>query len=236
MNKKTTMTYFDVIEACGEAGCPLCRINRRTSESYIDSILYEMVNDPKVRSDFAAARGYCNRHAWMMPQGNGRSLNVALMQKTALAAALEVLDKANYHHTPGHRLRRMFSGTAPSPATRELVAALEPQIDCAVCQREIEMQFLALNALLDHLHDPDMLHAFEQSSGLCLPHFRAALSVVRDEGIYSQLVKLQRTHLERLRDELAEFIRKNDYQHAGEGFGAEGNSWLRAIGIVSGEK
>ena len=236
MNKKTTMTYFDVIEACAEAGCPLCRLNRRTSEHYIDAILYEMVNDPKVRSNFAAARGYCKRHAWIMPQGHGRSLGIALMHRTALVATLRVLDKASYHRARGDSLRRMFSGASPAPATHDLVATLEPQIECTVCRHEVDMEKIALNALLDHLHDPDMIRAFEQSSGLCLPHFRTALTLVQDEDTFSRLVKLQRTRLERLRDELSEFIRKNDYHYIAEGFGVEGDSWLRAIGVVSGEK
>ena len=36
--------------------------------------------------------------------------------------------------------------------------------------------------------------------------------------------------------ELAEFIRKNDYQFSAEGFGKEGDSWLRAIGMIAGSR
>src|SRR3990172_3987624 len=107
-NKNRTMAYFDVFEACSETGCPLCRLNRRASERYVDAVLYEMVNDPKVRGDFGAARGYCNRHAWLMPEGYGRSLGIALMQRTALLAALQVLDEVGYR-PPGNLLKRMLS-------------------------------------------------------------------------------------------------------------------------------
>jgi hypothetical protein len=236
-NQNKTMAYFDVIEACGQAGCPLCRLNQRTAERYVDSVLYEMVNDPKVRADFAASRGYCNRHAWLMPEGHGRSLGIAMLQRTALIAALEALDEAGYR-TPGHLLRRMLSGDANggSPATRDLVAALEPQVECSVCQQEADMEGVALNALLDHLDEADMARAFEQSAGLCLPHFRRALALIQDEKTFARFGQMQRAHLERLRAELSEFIRKNDYRYIAEGYGAEGDSWLRATGIVSSEK
>jgi len=237
-NKNRTMAYFDVFEACSETGCPLCRLNQRASERYVDSVLYEMVNDPIVRAEFAAACGYCNRHAWLMPEGHGRSLGIALMQRTALLAVLQVMDGIDYQ-VPGHLLRRIFSGNAnaaSSLATHDLVAALEPQTGCPACQHEADMERIALAALLDHLNDADMTRAFEKSSGLCLPHFRRALALIQDEKVFIRLIEIQRSHLERLRDELSEFIRKNDYRYIAEGFGMEGDSWLRAIGIVSGEK
>jgi hypothetical protein len=238
-NQNRTMAYFDVIEACSEAGCPLCRLSQRASERYVNAVLYEMVNDPKVRADFCAARGYCNRHAWMMPEGYGRSLGIALMQKSALDTALRTLDMGDYRE-PGGLLRRMWpidpDAGAPSPATRDLVAALDPQIECPACYHEAEMEHIALTTLLNHLDDADMLRGFEQSAGMCLPHFRRALALVRDERMFARLLQVQRRHLERLSDELSEFIRKNDYRYIAEGFGIEGDSWLRAIGIVSGEK
>ncbi len=39
-----------------------------------------------------------------------------------------------------------------------------------------------------------------------------------------------------LRDELAEFIRKQDYRFRDEGLGAEGDAWIRAIAQVSGAR
>jgi hypothetical protein len=59
---------------------------------------------------------------------------------------------------------------------------------------------------------------------------------VRNDRTLAQLVDLQRRTMGELRDELAEFIRKNDYRFRHEGFGKEGDSWLRAIGIICGEQ
>jgi hypothetical protein len=47
---------------------------------------------------------------------------------------------------------------------------------------------------------------------------------------------IQREKLEGLRTELAEFIRKSDYRMIQEGFGTEGDAWLRAVGMVIGAR
>ena len=65
---------------------------------------------------------------------------------------------------------------------------------------------------------------------------RLALGAATDETIYETLITIHREKLETLRDELAEFIRKNDYQIIREGFGAEGDAWLRAIGTIVGSR
>jgi len=81
-----------------------------------------------------------------------------------------------------------------------------------------------------------MAEALQTSDGICLPHLRLALGYVRNDSICDQLLTIHRDKLARLRTELAEFIRKNDYQAFQEGFGAEGDAWLRAIGMIAGSR
>jgi hypothetical protein len=50
-----------------------------------------------------------------------------------------------------------------------------------------------------------------------------------------RLLALQRECLQRLHDELTEFIRKNDYRFSGEGMGPGRDSWVRAVEIVAGK-
>jgi hypothetical protein len=59
---------------------------------------------------------------------------------------------------------------------------------------------------------------------------------VRDPSDVERLRAIHYDKLESLKAELDEFIRKNDYQFAGEGFGKEGDAWLRAIGMVVGKR
>jgi hypothetical protein len=81
-----------------------------------------------------------------------------------------------------------------------------------------------------------MIQALQASDGLCLAHLRLALEHVRDQSASDQLLLIHREKLENLRSELSEFIRKNDYQAMKEGFGREGDAWLRAVGMVVGKR
>jgi hypothetical protein len=48
------------------------------------------------------------------------------------------------------------------------------------------------------------------------------------------LVEVQQAVWQRLRADLQEFIRKNDYRFKNEGSGPEDDAWLRAIEAVAG--
>ena len=76
--------------------------------------------------------------------------------------------------------------------------------------------------------------ALAASDGLCLPHLRRALELVRTESAFESLLAVTRERLLELQSELDEFIRKHDYRFQSEGFDSEGDSWLRAIGIICG--
>jgi hypothetical protein len=86
------------------------------------------------------------------------------------------------------------------------------------------------------MSSPEVMDALRASDGFCLPHLTQALEGIKDISMGETLVSIQRTKLEGLKTELAEFIRKNDYQAIKEGFGREGDAWLRSIGMVAGAR
>ena len=58
------LLYFTVLEAFQKAkGCALCELEAEATRRYLDSLLYESVNDPGVRENLVRAKGYCRRHA-----------------------------------------------------------------------------------------------------------------------------------------------------------------------------
>src|SRR6185503_13974850 len=92
-----------------------------------------------------------------------------------------------------------------------------------------------LVALQQHLTGPDNLAAaYRTSQGLCLPHFRRVLAPITDPETFTALVEAQKAVWQRLSAELAEFIRKKDHRFQHEGYGPEGDAWLRAIEAVVG--
>ena len=60
--------YDDIKEALGKPGCAFCRLRDKTTYSYVDALLFELVNDPESRELFNKARGYCNRHMDLLLQ------------------------------------------------------------------------------------------------------------------------------------------------------------------------
>jgi hypothetical protein len=232
MSKQPTRTpvYFDLLKACHEPGCLICRLSQRAVQSYVDGVLYESVNDPDVQAQIVAARGYCNQHAWLLPEGQGRSLGVAILQRAVLKDILAEI--GGRRRSLGRAVRRLTKSNRPE----SFLAALKPRRECPVCQQQASIEQMALSELLKQLNDPELLEAFRQSAGLCVPHFRAALQLISDDAAEQTLLALQGAHLKRLHEQLSEFIRKNDYRFAREGYGVEGDSWLRAIGMVSGQK
>jgi hypothetical protein len=217
------MGHFDLIEACAEPGCPVCRLSLKLTRRYVDSILYEYVNDPGVRDEIRQSRGYCNEHAWWMPDIRGAGLGVAIIQRDVVQTVLELTET-------------LRNGRNARQSAQELLKRLQPTAECPVCAHRRTMEDIALGTLLQHIGEEKLAAALAGSAGLCLPHFSRALERVDDTEALQQLVALQRHTLTELRDDLTEFIRKNDYRFRDEGFGKEGDSWRRAIAIVSGER
>jgi hypothetical protein len=51
--------FYDLRQAFGEPGCALCRLLAQAADGYIDSLLWELVNDPALRLELNQTRGYC---------------------------------------------------------------------------------------------------------------------------------------------------------------------------------
>jgi hypothetical protein len=220
---KTDTLYWDLLEACAKPGCPLCRVSLAFVRSYLDSTMYERVNDFGVRAALRDARGYCNAHAWMLTEGYGVVLGTAIIQRDVLNAVLKAADVA-----PLGRGTRQYA--------QYILRRLRPTAECPACANQRTMEDIAVQTLLKYLDDARLAAALAETSGLCLPHFSRALELVEDSDRLQRLLRFQWQALEGLCDELSELIRKHDYRFKDEGFGEEGDSWLRATGIVSAER
>ena len=47
-------------------GCPICRLRQEAEIAYIQTLLYEYVNDGYTRLGFVRSRGACPWHAWLL--------------------------------------------------------------------------------------------------------------------------------------------------------------------------
>mgnify|MGYP003617669110 CR=1 FL=1 len=235
----TRVPYLDeLLAALGQPGCAFCRLLDATTDRYIDAVLFEMVNDVKVRDELNAARGLCGRHAPLLVRTGG-ALGSATMMQGVLKVLLRQLDAAEVEGVAPSRLRGLMRVVDPGgthPAVERLAGSLAPQAPCPACA--IEATFAAhytATLLAQIMPDNPIAATYRDSDGLCLPHFRMVVGRALPGPALNALVAAQRAVWERLNGELEEFLRKSDYRFQKEPFGAERDSWQRAISAVSGQ-
>lgn len=232
------ITTYKLLEACHQPGCPVCRLEQQTVEHYLDSQFYENVNSPRWRDWLNASLGFCHEHAWLaVNQHLGDALGFAIIYRGVIHSTLDHLksDPPSSSRRHWKSLLQRFPEQARNLAEKMLYA-LTPQKHCPACQHRDETTRLTLSVLAQALSTPEMFEALEASEGLCFPHLRLALEQVREVSACERLLSIHRARLESLESELTEFIRKNDYRFKAEGFGREGNAWLRAVGLIIGSR
>ena len=231
----TSVTTFNLIKACHEPGCPVCRLEQQSVERYLDNQFYENVNSPDFRYTLRLSMGFCQEHAWLAANERlGDALGFAIIYHDVIGAALERLDKGVPPPTRRwENLLKCIPEQVSAPVYK-VVFALTPQKRCPACQKRDEMVLIMVSSLAEDLGQTELGQALRASDGLCLPHLRLCLKAVQDSATCEKLISIHREKLEALHAELAELIRKNDYRFMKEGLGKEGDSWLRALAIVIG--
>ena len=235
-------SYFELLDACALPGCPICRLEAKVVRNYLDAILYENVNDPETQIELRQSWGYCHAHAWQLPDvAGGPALGAAILYRQIIGDALGNIEQASYAPTAWWSLkqaRKWPDDRQPATATAAVVRRLEPQAPCPACTHRDKMIDLTLDTLLETLarRDEPIQSALGASAGLCLPHLRRAFELTRDETAFVDLRSVTQARLAQLKQEMDEFIRKNDYRFQHEGFGAEGDRWRRALAWLVGEE
>jgi hypothetical protein len=214
-------------------------LEQRDVERYLDRQFYENVNSPQWRDSLRASLGFCHEHAWLAVNKRlGDALGFSIIYRDLINSVLREL---NDDDKPSRTSRRWTSSLRQIPeAARKLIertlTALTPRKRCPVCEHRDESTRRVLSVLVEELETSQMTEALETSEGLCLSHLRLALEHVKDVSGCETLLNIHREKLEDLSAELGEFIRKNDYQAIKEGFGTEGNAWLRAVSMIVGSR
>lgn len=231
-------TFHDLIEACEQSGCPVCRVEGRILERYIENLFYESVNDIKTRERLRASLGFCREHARMATDRRlGNALGFAIIYQDVITNILRGLEKDAVAPN-SFRLPALLKQVPEqvSATVQRVLYALTPHKHCLVCQQQEKTTQLVVSALVEGLTEPQLADALRSSNGLCIPHLKKTFESVRDITTSDLLLSIHRAQLESLRGELAEFIRKNDYRFKDEGIGAEGDSWRRAVNKLTGNK
>ena len=228
----TPSMVYDVIEACADPGCPLCRVSLRWGGRFMAAILYEEVTDPHTRGRLKQSFGFCHDHAWQAADVGGTLLGISIIYRGLLGQ----IDKALAHASPGSQKSWWKKLGASSSADPGGIPGLAPVDPCPACVYLAEMEETALVALTDALPGNQRLREglSQANGGLCLPHLRRALELARSQEAFAFLQESTRTRLATLQGEMDEFIRKYDHRFRKEEWGEERDSWQRAIRWVAG--
>jgi len=222
-----SLTRAELLTAFEHQGCPLCWMLRRASRRYLYHVLHEYVLDGGLRVKLHRALGFCRQHAWELQaleaeewrDGMGTA---TLYEDLARSTARAIRDAA-----AAVRPRRRWPWTRrQAPAPSPLQAAGE----CPACASTRASDAYATSVLMQALAaDEEFKQRFAASFGLCLPHFTRALNASADESARRVLAEVQAEKLQRLADELGDYIRKHTVGHHDEPKGREQTSWIRVI-------
>ncbi len=227
--------YHDFVAACAQAGCPLCRLVGVEVQRALRTMLRDdSLLDPKTRHELRQSLGFCREHTWLLLETQiGNALGISILYEDLLGQVQKGL--AQTVEDIQEESAGKFARLLPGRKAHTLQAVLHPRKPCPACHAQEIVEHLALDMLAGWLDEPDLSQALEACSGLCLPHLGQAFECMRKAPARRKLLQISQRQLADLRQELAEFIRKNDYRFRDEPIGAEGNAWKRAMSIAVGE-
>ncbi len=243
IKRPTEFSYFELLDACKEPGCPICRLGHRSAQRHLTNLIYDGVNDVPLRATIRDSYGYCYEHALMLPEsGESAPLGIAIIHRDILNTLRARLDQETFRKERRTSLKAVMAGSMnpqgleADPATARYLPVKET---CPACERRQEAEYLAFHSLLDALakNDQPMRSALQSSDGLCIPHLRQALNAASSADAFEAIAAITQTQLTKLINDLDEFIRKNDHRFRDEKISLEeGKSWRRALRRTSGSK
>ena len=211
-------TTYELRLACKKPGCPVCAIVQKAGARYIEGIFSESMLDPGIRLKLVESLGFCFEHTW-------QSIDLKLTETLGHSILFQdlVRDALKKITENGHS-----SG-------QQLASLLEPGKDCPACLIEDSTEKRAIQSLSAGLIDQEFVQEYQKSNGLCLPHLRRLLPELNQKS-QQVILEQQRSKLQNLANELADFLRKSDYRFRDEAIGQEGDSYKRAAEVVWGKR
>jgi nitrogen fixation protein len=204
-------TFFALTEAMARPGCFLCRLEQEAVVRGLDSLLYESVNDPGLRTRLREGGGFCDEHGRLLAE-IGDAMGVAMLMRDQVATVVTRLDSSP-----------KAQGRGASPP------------DCPCCEIRRATAERHLSTLDDFGADAELHRALGEIRALCLPHWHAAGRRLRSERVRRLLRDTLAARVEALSGDLAEFIRKQDHRFREEKITeAEAASWRGAISLLHG--
>ncbi len=220
MEKHTS--YFNILDALKEDGCSICSLVKKTIRKVMEDFLYENVNDPGSRKEIRKSIGFCNTHAWQL-QRLGDGLGSSIIYEDLINIALSRLEKVTLRRKNAEDFLKEFL------KEHKRYYYQKPNKVCPLCKTKREVEERYILTFIEGLQEEEFYSSFKDSFGLCLSHLLGVLKKCKEGKTAGLILRIELGKMRSLIGELKEFQRKHDYRFSHEGFGKEGDSWIRAI-------
>ncbi len=201
-----------LIDALDGPDCAICSLLQDQEGRFIDSLLYDLVNDAEVRGRIMSSLGFCDYHAWKINK-HGDVFSSSIIYEGILNRLAEQLREIE----TGYLKIREFQ-----------------EIPCPICQNLTASEGRYVMAFISNLSKENFYQIYINSFGLCLRHLRLFLHLCRDKKMRNRVLSVEVEKIESLLLDLKELHRKYDYRFSSQPVGKEADSWIRAVKKVNG--
>ncbi len=210
-NPAKFLGYIKLTDAFKKEGCAICRRINEATFNYVDSLLYEDVNDQAIREKLKASFGLCVKHSELLFK-IGDALGTAIIYKNIVNVFLNDLTNKPFN-------------------------SFIKKDGCPVCIKEVEQMNSDIKIFIDFQKDDEFTDEFNSSDGLCAVHLQKLIEKVDSPEYKKYLINFHINKLNALIKDLDELIRKFDYRFSHEKMTKnESRSWKHAVEFISGKK
>ncbi len=220
-NRPASFSQHDILNACTEPGCPICRIGAHSVKRYMKSIFNEFVNDHATRDNLLGTLGFCGEHVQLL-------LNTRIADALGASIIYENIVKKLLRDFPIQPKDNVHMAS-------EFKSASDGTVGCMACKQRNTVFERSLSELSKALSEEKMKTALRESDGLCFPHLAQILEHRHSQDDADFILTLTKNKLEARQAEMAELIRKNDYQFRDEGITQEeALAWKKSMCMITG--
>jgi len=189
-SKSKDITYVLLKESLEKEDCPTCYLLARTRERWLDSLLYEHVNDSVLR-DKIREIGFCTRHIWAMLKYSEEhpivdGLGISIIVQDVLGDKLSIMLKTE-------------------------IANADWGKKCILCELLDESEKSYSESFAIWFGGDEFQELYRTSPSIfCMNHLRSLLRELQDKD-RKLIMQIHLTKLEKLNRDLKSFIRKFDW-------------------------
>ena len=225
MNGNVDITFLKIKRAVEKnTECFFCDIETEIEFRYLTNYLQELVMDSKARDRIVESRGFCNNHFYKLlieaskPTTSDQH-GVALIMQSIIDQLIQ--DITLRKNTRKNNSKILVGKNCPA---------------CSHVNEYIKMYFIKAAGLLASEEFKGLL---QSSKGMCIPHFAILTRMVESEEAYQThilefILEIERKNLERLKDELAEYIKRQSYEFSETDRRALADVVPRSVGKIAG--